>query len=659
MKRLKFFILFLFVALVAVRAKAADPRGKAPQQTFTNPPELRAKGGVHELRFGPVEHVIDGNRYCLRGYNDVIPGPTIRVKKAGSKKRAVRVNLYNEFTKQDFREVSGQEGQGEISCHDFNLTNLHAHGAHVRPDYAAFDVKDPCTGAGCGPDSRYFADNVLIEVAQSELAQFRWDIDEDYLHHPGINWYHPHIHGATAVQVSSGAAGALIVEGNLDQVRGVAKAKERVMVINHIPYTSEYVTPLQPGQACTEDTLSANNFLAVTQTSPTLVNGVLRPRIVTPPNQVERWRIVFGGSPDEMQMALVEGLDENCSALDPTRIIPLTQIAADGITFEQPFQRDWTFVSSGYRVEALVQMPDTPKTLCFAALRTRDVGTPQPGDVIVIVNVDKGAGKPTETKMPTAADLAAVAPPTKWTGTVDGQVMEASCASVTTIHQKAVMLLPIFDNSGGSGAQSDGGSCDPNEFGHGGHAVDNCECPEPNINCRKFDNRRALDYRSDRVMTVGDTEKWRVIASDGHPFHIHINPFVVCPTVTSREPPFAHWRDSYFVQADEPAKDFLMEFRKFTGQFVLHCHKLNHEDEGMMELTEVCAKDDRECLCLDSSNPDECISNAGCKEDDLHCQFAAAATNNYPAPTSCSEQATSSHHTESLVSTASESASHH
>ena len=64
-------------------------------------------------------------------------------------------------------------------------------------------------------------------------------------------------------------------------------------------------------------------------------------------------------------------------------------------------------------------------------------------------------------------------------------------------------------------------------------------------------------------------------------------------------------------------------------------------------------------LCLDSSNPDECISNAGCKEGDLQCQFAAEATNNYPAPTVCPEQTTTSPQTENLVSTAPESASKH
>src|SRR5262249_40564022 len=159
------------------------------------------------------------------------------------------------FTKQDFREVAGLEGTGDVLCHDFNMTNLHAHGSHIRPDYSAFDSNDPCTGNGCGPDQRYYADNVLHHVEEGEMLQIRWDLDEDYTHHEGINWYHPHVHGATAVQVTSGAAGVWIVEGPLDQVPGVANAKERILEINTIPYTSSYAVPLQSNQTCSEDTL--------------------------------------------------------------------------------------------------------------------------------------------------------------------------------------------------------------------------------------------------------------------------------------------------------------------------------------------------------------------------------------------------------------------
>jgi hypothetical protein len=159
-----------------------------------------------------------------------------------------------------------------------------------------------------------------------------------------------------------------------------------------------------------------------------------------------------------------------------------------------------------------------------------------------------------------------------------------------------------------------------------------CQCPSPNINCRRFEERRARNYRSDRVAVTGDSERWEVVALDGHPFHVHINPFLVCPNDSNKEPNFAHWRDTLWVQADDRARHLLMNFRAFTGRFVTHCHKLNHEDEGMMELFELCARDDRACQCQRTDAMGQCVSQAGCQEDDRQCAFAAEVTASYPRP---------------------------
>ena len=64
----------------------------------------------------------------------------------------------------------------------------------------------------------------------------------------------------------------------------------------------------------------------------------------------------------------------------------------------------------------------------------------------------------------------------------------------------------------------------------------------------------------------------------------------------------------------------------------MHCHKLNHEDEGMMELIEICAPDDTECQCLGTDENGACIPQSGCLEDDAQCQFAKTATDAYPLP---------------------------
>ena len=108
--------------------------------------------------------------------------------------------------------------------------------------------------------------------------------------------------------------------------------------------------------------------------------------------------------------------------------------------------------------------------------------------------------------------------------------------------------------------------------------------------------------------------------------------YMVCPTGSNKEPNFAHWRDTYWVQAEDGGRELLMHYSKFTGQFVMHCHKLIHEDEGMMELLEICAPGDQSCLCQGTDAGGKCISSADCKPTDKRCQFAKAATAAYPLP---------------------------
>ncbi len=56
--------------------------------TYEDPPELQpGADGAYELRFGPSEVEIDGQRFCLRAYNGMTSGPTIRIPKGEDRRR--------------------------------------------------------------------------------------------------------------------------------------------------------------------------------------------------------------------------------------------------------------------------------------------------------------------------------------------------------------------------------------------------------------------------------------------------------------------------------------------------------------------------------------------------------------------------------------------
>jgi FtsP/CotA-like multicopper oxidase with cupredoxin domain len=65
-----------------------------------------------------------------------------------------------------------------------------------------------------------------------------------------------------------------------------------------------------------------------------------------------------------------------------------------------------------------------------------------------------------------------------------------------------------------------------------------------------------------------------------HPFHIHVNPFQV---IKEKGEPLAQpiWRDTVIVEKDRPVT-VRMRHRTFTGDSVMHCHILDHEDRGVM-----------------------------------------------------------------------------
>jgi L-ascorbate oxidase len=672
--------------------------GRCVEESFRNPPLLLPNAdGVYELELRPTEFTFSGQRHCGRAYNGLYPAPTIETAgQAGGKPRQIRVNVTNAFTKSDYRSLrsgncvchdhvtqvsctpSGHGHDGNCHCFDdegeechlfdFNLTNLHAHGSHVRPDYATGGGCVEADGLGCracegdrdgGPHQCFHADDVLSRVGPGEGAQHRWDIDEDGVHHEGLFWYHPHIHGSTAIQVASGATGAWIVRGPVDELPGIAKARERVMVLTTPPVG---YTPLADGEPCDEDHITFNDFVPLGETSEkqtNLINGMRRPRMVMAPGQIERWRILHGSFLDESYLAVFRGADSDCTTLAADKTpLKLTQIARDGLTMPRPasgegwpYAPGYIFVSPGYRVDAMLDggalaHGDTLCVLSGRFLQADDSGTTDQavglrtpptmddilkavtnGDVVAIVNVTDSAGPPTETKMPDLAAVATHAPSMMLqNGTLDAAARCAEVQAVTdvdAIDQVALLwAIPVVQDG-----------------------YDACSCPDHNINCENFELTDRERYPYDRVLLEGRVDHWRLQAGfDGHPFHIHINPFLVCPLPAAGsghrneksrlfEPPFAHWRDTYLVNLDRTV-DLLTEYRAFTGDFVFHCHKLTHEDHGMMELIQICDPDTESC-------GDRCSGAAcgwrDCIEGDESCQRAVATTECVMDPPKCGE----------------------
>ena len=95
-----------------------------------------------------------------------------------------------------------------------------------------------------------------------------------------------------------------------------------------------------------------------------------------------------------------------------------------------------------------------------------------------------------------------------------------------------------------------------------------------------------------RVLTLDTVDEWVLNSGQsGHPYHIHVNPFQIIEEGGVRIPDEETiWRDTVFVPQDETIIT-RTHYQRFDGEFVLHCHILDHEDNGMMQNVQVWSAD--------------------------------------------------------------------
>jgi FtsP/CotA-like multicopper oxidase with cupredoxin domain len=95
----------------------------------------------------------------------------------------------------------------------------------------------------------------------------------------------------------------------------------------------------------------------------------------------------------------------------------------------------------------------------------------------------------------------------------------------------------------------------------------------------------AVD-RIDETIRQGDVEVWRFTTNGNapHPVHVHIEAFQVLRRSGGRGdvmPWEAGLKDTVLLEDGETV-EVLVQFNQYKGVYLMHCHKLEHEDIGMM-----------------------------------------------------------------------------
>jgi L-ascorbate oxidase len=551
------------------------------------------------------------DRVNLRGYQgtQVDPqapyvSPTIEVTPGDT----IRLTLHNRLPAD-----SGCAHAHNVNApHCFNGTNLHTHGLWVNP-----------SGNG---------DNVLISVNPGTSFQYEYNIPPD--HPAGTFWYHTHRHGSTALQVSSGMAGALIVRGNrLPTTRGGGDLDTLFRPTASQPFTERIVVMQQMNYACRDasgavkvdavsnyrcdpgDIGSVENYdqLAFGQWTGsgryTSINGHVLPTFTgARAGQLERWRMIHAGVGDTINLefrpmtttASVAGLrasendrfiGDNCNG----PALPQRLVAADGLTMGAIQATDQTVFQPGYRWDALMLFPK-PGTYCVidAAAPAPTVGQSGPSrQLLGFVTVGNGYNVPENTAQ-FVLDMLAEAAYQNMPDTVRRTVIADLNAGL-----KLTSFIPHEDIGANevTGART-------LMF----NVVSTGTSDQFHIDGRSYDPGRL-----DRVLTLGAVDEWTLQSEIfAHPFHIHVNPFqiirildptgkdVSAPdsvdsfgTTGAPDPQFRGlkgvWKDTLWIKNASSGTAGMYtaivrtRYRRYIGDFVLHCHILTHEDEGMMQ----------------------------------------------------------------------------
>ncbi len=574
-----------------------DSGTPVPTETFVEPPVLASRNGQLEVTMtvAYLKTMLDGKEVNLRSLFGSIPAPTLRVDVGDT----LRILVDNRLP------PNKESGTGPVKHLRFpNSMNLHTHGLHVTPGLVS--ENPPVYGD-------YVMDDPELGIKPGTTRQHQYTIRPD--HPPGAYWYHPHLHGSTAMQIGSGMAGALLIRGAIDQVPEIAAARERVFVFQ-APIFNATGTLESFSQVADNGGIAAPNASVPTGEPPFLINGVRRPRLVMRRGEVQNWHFLNTAIFNFLNLSL-DGHPLNIYSLDGNtlnQLKPVGPITPD----PQSFRLEGIVLAPGNRASVLIKA-GAPGTYL---LRTLNVLVGDSGKVPTPPTFITGAGlledivaevividdpKPMNLPLGPLPVSAALAPITDQELAAAGGhqrmiVFRAvnnpdSNSSFQGLPVKLPITLPPASDVVHPGDelndwiyQQDNTPLANTVLGVGSGSTLASPNPVPPgelMEIIPFQSTRA----SKQIVPLGSVEEWTIFNMNfiKHPFHIHVNP---CWVVRINDKPIApYWADTMALPSGSPKNPGSITFRSrfidFKGAYVMHCHMLAHEDMGMMQTVEV------------------------------------------------------------------------
>lgn len=595
--------------------------------------------------YNPATDVWD--KVSLRSYGkNLSPGnllrpdfiaPTVLIKPG----QTVRFKLSNNLPAQPDCEAVTKASGTINTPHCFNTTNMHTHGLWISP-------------AGN-------SDNVLLRIQPGVDFEYEYNVPVD--HPAGTFWYHPHTHGSTAMQVGSGMAGALLIQGDreptptsngdldtlLRPFQPPGGITNEVKLFQQIPYAcfkrdangkpqieteADGTWKCEAGQiGVVEDFEQQMGPSTWAQSGRhTLINGFAHnpaQPLVLEAGKVHRWRLIDAGvrEPIALQIRKIVNtvgmenakyatrVQQNAEAQrlcnDPNaKQVSQFEVAADGLTRATVFEKSVNTLQPGYRSDILFSLPEKGYYCVFSNPIVIDPKKPvniteNNANVLTIIKAVGNQVIPDQ-KSFIQAELIRAAVLLK-----NKQVSLQVQADL----RAGLQLTKFVPHPTVTDQEIQASNLKPIEV-----AIGINQDPKDKQNLLFQVNRKSYDPKkvnSPFQLILGKSQEWVLRAENfippnypkvQHPFHIHVNPFQIVKIIDDKTGLEVNVNDpkhpeySQYNGIKGTWKDTIMltpgitihtrtRYQRYIGEYVLHCHILDHEDQGMMANVEVVLPD--------------------------------------------------------------------
>ncbi len=428
---------------------------------------------------------------------------------------------------------------GEGGCGALNMTgdsvNLHYHGTNTPPV--------------CHQDE-------VIRTIINSGQTFRYELHFPNNEPPGLYWYHPHIHGISTAAVQGGATGALIVDGIENVNPAVAGLPQRSIVIRDNKPVNPPPRPLHRPKShkpLDNDPAADLSVNYIPVGGPAYIPAVFEMKT----GEKQFWRILNSAAVSILDLHLTyDGKDQ-----------PLEIVGLDGVPIGSQsgsgkgttLTRTHLLIPPAGRAEIIVNGPsDKVKIakLVTAKVDTGPAGDPDPARPLFnIVKTESDSSSRDALKVPESSGP----PPSQ--------------------------RFPGLEKARPAKDRKLFFSEDDQYF----YITVDGQKPRP----------YSMDAPPAITTTQGSTEDWVIEnrSTENHEFHIHQIHFLLLERngkpVPAKDQQILDTVDVPYWKGTGPYPSIKvrMDFRgPDIGDFVYHCHILDHEDGGMMAIIRVLAK---------------------------------------------------------------------